>query len=299
MVAQTKSVQGACTNYDIMSTIERFDWYMQNVPGTQSVISLPGLAKMVNAGFNEGNRQVAPAAARPAGDGAESVTPIDTSQRPAEPRLHRDAGAGEHHRPAGRDHRAPGLGGEVLRRRNGDKLEFKLATGNMGVMAATNEAVDKAREMGEPRASSARCWLMCLITFRVVRATLCILIPLAIVSVLCEALMPMLDIGLKVSTLPVIALGVGVGVDYGIYLYDRIEARGRHGRCSRTLLRGAQGARHGDGVHRRDDDHRRRHLDALGAQVPGRHGHPARLHVLPEHARLDPAPASARRLPGR
>ena len=41
--------------------------------------------------------------------------------------------------------------------------------------------------------------------------------------------MPALGIGLKVSTLPVIALGVGVGVDYGIYLYDRIETppRGR------------------------------------------------------------------------
>ena len=35
--------------------------------------------------------------------------------------------------------------------------------------------------------------------------------------------MPALGIGLKISTLPVIALGVGVGVDYGIYLYDRIE----------------------------------------------------------------------------
>ena len=64
---------------------------------------------------------------------------------------------------------------------------------------------------------------MCMVTFRSLRATICILIPLAIVSVLCEALMPTLGIGLKVSTLPVIALGVGVGVDYGIYLYDRIE----------------------------------------------------------------------------
>jgi energy-coupling factor transporter ATP-binding protein EcfA2 len=63
----------------------------------------------------------------------------------------------------------------------------------------------------------------CLVTFRSLRATLCILIPLAIVSVLCEALMPTLGIGLKVSTLPVIALGVGVGVDYGIYHFDRIE----------------------------------------------------------------------------
>src|SRR5206468_3289367 len=63
----------------------------------------------------------------------------------------------------------------------------------------------------------------CLVTFRRLRATLCILIPLAIVSVLCEALMPTLGIGLKISTLPVVALGVGVGVDYAIYLFDRIE----------------------------------------------------------------------------
>ena len=48
VVAQTKDVQGACTNYDIMTAIEKFDWYMQNVPGTQSVISLPGVAKTIN-----------------------------------------------------------------------------------------------------------------------------------------------------------------------------------------------------------------------------------------------------------
>jgi uncharacterized protein len=105
---------------------------------------------------------------------------------------------------------------------NSEKLEFKLATGNMGVAAATNEAVNKARyEMHA--AIFGALLIMCMITFRSLRATLCILIPLAIVSILCEALMPALGIGLKVSTLPVIALGVGVGVDYGIYLYDRIE----------------------------------------------------------------------------
>jgi hypothetical protein len=103
-----------------------------------------------------------------------------------------------------------------------DKLEFKLATGNMGVAAATNEAVDRARyEMH--LAIFGALLVMCMVIFRSLRATLCILLPLAIVSELCEALMPTLGIGLKISTLPVIALGVGVGVDYGIYLYDRLE----------------------------------------------------------------------------
>ena len=78
IVAQTKNVQGACTQYEIMTALEAFDWSMQNVPGTQSVISLPGMAKMVNAGFNEGNlkwRQLP----RDAQVMAQAVTPIDTS----------------------------------------------------------------------------------------------------------------------------------------------------------------------------------------------------------------------------
>jgi predicted RND superfamily exporter protein len=53
-------------------------------------------------------------------------------------------------------------------------------------------------------------------------------VPLTIVSIFCNALMAVLGIGLKVATLPVIALGVGVGVDYGIYLFEHIQhARAR------------------------------------------------------------------------
>jgi len=222
VVAQTKDVQGACTQYDIMSTIDRFDWYMQNVPGTLSVISLAGMAKIVNAGYNEGNikwRQLP----RDPQALAQAVSPIDTSTGLLNP----DCSAmqvlvnttdqqGQTLARLVREVKAFAAANDT------DKIRFRLATGNMGVAAATNEAVDQARwEMN--LAIFGALMVMCLAVFRSLRATLCILIPLAIVSVLCEALMPTLGIGLKVSTLPVIALGVGVGVDYGIYLYDRIE----------------------------------------------------------------------------
>ncbi|MGZ5072334.1 MAG: efflux RND transporter permease subunit [Usitatibacter sp.] len=235
VVAQTKGVQGACTQYDIMSTIEAFDWYMQNVEGTQSVISLPGLAKTVNAGFNEGNikwRQLA----RDPQVMAQSVTPIDTSTGLLNP----DCSAMQVLV------NTTDQQGETIARlvsevkdyaaaHPSDKLQFKLATGNVGVMAATNEAVDEARwEMNF--AIFGALLVMCMVTFRSLRATLCILIPLAIVSVLCEALMPTLGIGLKVSTLPVIALGVGVGVDYGIYLYDRLETHLQEGKNLQTAF---------------------------------------------------------------
>jgi uncharacterized protein len=222
VVAQTKGVQGACTSYDIMSVIENFDWYMQNVAGTQSVISLPGLAKGMNAGFNEGNlkwRQLP----RDATVMVQSVTPIDTATGLLNP----DCSAMQVLVNT-TDQQGDTIAGlvravkEFGAANNSDKLEFKLATGNMGVAAATNEAVDNARYQMHAAIFGA-LFLMCMVTFTSVRATLCILIPLAIVSILCEALMPALGIGLKVSTLPVIALGVGVGVDYGIYLFDRLE----------------------------------------------------------------------------
>ncbi len=60
--------------------------------------------------------------------------------------------------------------------------------------------------------------LFCLITFRSWRATLVALLPLVLTSILCEALMVIMGIGVKVATLPVIALGVGIGVDYALYL---------------------------------------------------------------------------------
>ncbi len=229
VVAQTKGVQGACTNYDIMTMIEKFDWFMQNAPGTQSVISLPGLAKGVNAGFNEGNikwRQLP----RDPQVMAQSVTPIDTATGLLNP----DCSAMQV-LVYTTDQQGETLASlvanvkEFAAKANSDKLEFKLATGNMGVTAATNEAVDAARwEMNF--AIFGALLVMCMITFQSLRATLCILVPLALVSVLCEALMPLLGIGLKVSTLPVIALGVGVGVDYGIYLYDRIEVHLEEGK---------------------------------------------------------------------
>jgi predicted RND superfamily exporter protein len=235
VVAQTRNVQGACTQYDIMAAIESFDWYMQNVPGTQSVISLAGLAKMVNAGFNEGNIKWR-ALPRDPQVMAQSVTPIDTSTGLLNP----DCSAmqvlvnttDQQGETIARLVAAVKAFASPVPR---EKLEFKLATGNMGVAAATNEAVDKARyEMSF--AIFGALLALCLLTFRSLRATLCILVPLAIVSVLSEALMPTLGIGLKVSTLPVIALGVGVGVDYGIYLYDRIEIHLEEGKDLATAF---------------------------------------------------------------
>jgi predicted RND superfamily exporter protein len=52
--------------------------------------------------------------------------------------------------------------------------------------------------------------VMCMITFRSWAATLCIVLPLVLTSVLGNALMAFMGIGVKVATLPVVALGWGL-----------------------------------------------------------------------------------------
>jgi predicted RND superfamily exporter protein len=71
--------------------------------------------------------------------------------------------------------------------------------------------------------------LLCFISFRSVRATIVVIVPLYVVSTLAQWLMTALDIGLTVSTLPVIALGVGIGVDYGIYILSTMSIKLREG----------------------------------------------------------------------
>ncbi len=96
-------------------------------------------------------------------------------------------------------------------------LEIILAAGSAGIEAATNIVV-KSVQMEMLLAVYAAVALLCLITFRSWRATVVAILPLVLTSLLAEALMVQLNIGLKVATLPVVALGVGVGVDYALYL---------------------------------------------------------------------------------
>jgi predicted RND superfamily exporter protein len=95
--------------------------------------------------------------------------------------------------------------------------QFLLAAGSAGIDAATNIVVKEANRRMLLLVYAAVV-LLCLITFRSWRAAVVPLVPLVITSILCEALMVVLGIGVKVATLPVIALGVGIGVDNALYL---------------------------------------------------------------------------------
>jgi predicted RND superfamily exporter protein len=228
VIAETRHVADACTHYDLMANIDRFAWEMGELPGVLSVKSLPGTARIINAGWNENNLKWRVLSRNPQVL-AQSIAPIDTGSG----LLNTDCSAMQVMIFTA-DHRGDTIARivaavQAYNAAHGTAdLQFRLATGNVGVMVATNEAVDAA-ETTMLLSLFAAISLLVWWEFRSLAAVLCIMLPLALVSLLCNALMAQLGIGLKVSTLPVIALGVGVGVDYGIYLYERL----RHHVCER------------------------------------------------------------------
>jgi uncharacterized protein len=119
-------------------------------------------------------------------------------------------------------------------------FKISLVGGNAGIDAATNIVIEQAN-----RKMLALVYgtviLFCFIVFRSWRAVLCAVLPLVLTSVLAQALMVWLGIGIKVATLPVVALGVGIGVDYALYVLGIVIKQLREGASlsyayHRTLL---------------------------------------------------------------
>ena len=220
VVVQT--TEPACVSFDLMTSIDRFAWRMQNVEGVQDVITLPFIAKTAIAGWNEGSlkwRNIP----REQAQLTQSTRYIETSTG----LLNADCNVV----PVMlflRDHRAETIECAVAavkewRAENPvPGAQFNLAAGNVGVMAATNEEV-AAKEFPILAGVFLAVIVMCLVTFRSVLGTLLVVVPLALVSVLVYAVMAIVGIGLKISTLPMVALGAGIGVDYGIYLFSRMQ----------------------------------------------------------------------------
>ncbi|MBF0450733.1 MAG: RND family transporter [Candidatus Magnetomorum sp.] len=207
----------ACISNKNMQDIDRFHWRMENVPGVQSVISLTSVSKLYNAAFNEGNLKWR-IISRDEAVLAQSTARLSTSSG----LLNGDCSIIPIYIFT-KDHKAQTIDTVIkeakkyIKNHPSDTVTFRLASGPLGVMAAKNEEVEAAQV-------PMLMWVyiviivLCYLSFRSIKATCCVVIPLIVVSALGQALMTLLGIGLTVYTIPVLAMGVGEGVDYGIYL---------------------------------------------------------------------------------
>lgn len=225
---ETTGFEEACLDWGVMNAVERFGLYMRGIPGVQSVETVAGKAKLFASGNNEANPRWAAL--------QRTEAALRTGARAANPELGLNtAGCKTIHLAVYLvDHEGDTLTRVTNEVRNfigqdtTPNIRFRLAGGNAGVAVATNQAVDRA-QLQMLASIYGAIILICLLSFRSVRAVTCIILPLLLVSILCSALMAMLGIGVKVATLPVITLGVGAGVDYGIYIYERLKYELEHG----------------------------------------------------------------------
>lgn len=221
-----KTPPGACSNYDTLHRVDQLDWQLRGLQGVDSTNSLALLNRRVLVGLSEGNPKW-----------YELVNNQATLNM-----ITAGAPRGLYNEDCSlltvyaylTDHKADTLSRVVESVQNfaGSNstadAQFLLAAGSAGIEAATNIVVKKANH-------DMLWWvygaviLLCLVTFRSWRAVLCAILPLMLTSILCEALMVGLGMGVKVATLPVIALGVGIGVDYALYVMSIVLAQLRQG----------------------------------------------------------------------
>ena len=218
-----------CLKYETLVEADRLAWAMQQVPGVQVTVSLANAVRQITAGSYEGspkwltiarNQEVLNYGAQQASVNNPDLFNTECSVMPVIAYL--------------ADHKAETLdrvvaaAADFATAHGTGEREFKLAAGSAGIEAATNIVVRKAW-LQMLLLVYAAVIVLCFVTFRSWRAVVVAIVPLVITSVLCEALMVWLGIGVKVATLPVIALGVGIGIDYALYLLSVQLAQQRLG----------------------------------------------------------------------
>ncbi len=217
---------GGCASYDTLMRVDALEAQLQQIPGVESTNSLARLNRLVLSGLNEGHPrwyELIP---------NQAMLNMVTGNAPRG--LYNDTCSLLTVTAFLQDHKAATLTGVVDAVRafaadnDSDKARFLLAAGSAGVEAATNIVVRDAWQRMLLLVYAAVVALA-FITFRSWRAVVVAVLPLVLTSVLAEALMVALGMGVKVATLPVIALGVGIGVDYALYILSVMLGELRRG----------------------------------------------------------------------
>jgi predicted RND superfamily exporter protein len=225
-----KGPPDACLNYEAMERIDRLDFNLRQVAGVQGVVDLPRVAKTSFVSWNEGN---------PRWYGLpgtqEALSLSVTGLEPSTGLLNHDCSKMTMV-VFTQDHMAPTLrrvtqAVQAFIQEVGTRpITFRLGGGNVGLMAAVNETLGAAQV--RMRTGVFGCIiLLVLLWLRSWRAVLIIVGPLAVVAMMTNALMTKLGIGLTVATAPVFALGAGLGVDFSIYVFSRLDTSLRRGQA--------------------------------------------------------------------
>jgi uncharacterized protein len=217
-----EAAPNSCDNVAIGKFEDDFVWEMQHVEGVQAVSSFSGQVRTYSQGYNEGNPKMEVVPTDP-GTYAALATEIarnrgfvstDCSMTAAHMFL--------------TDHKAVTINRVVeavkaFRENNPrNDVKVRLASGNAGVLAAINDELERS-ETPMLLYVYAAIITMVLLVYRDFRAAIACCLPLTIGTFVGYWFMKEVNIGLTVATLPVMVLAVGIGVDYALYIYNRLQ----------------------------------------------------------------------------
>lgn len=227
LAVMVKTPDGQCSSHAALNKVDALEWELRQIDGVESTNSLALLNRRVLSGLNEGNPRWY--------EFLPNQDMLNTVTASAPRGLYNDACGLLTLYVYLRDHKADTLERVVAhieafaRHNNTADAQFLLAAGSAGIEAATNIVVKEAWRTMLLMVYSAVV-VLCFVTFRSWRAVVVAVLPLVVTSFLAEALMVALGMGVKVATLPVIALGVGIGVDYALYILSITLAQLREGK---------------------------------------------------------------------
>jgi predicted RND superfamily exporter protein len=214
-VVMVKTPPMACGEYSTLVKVDGLEWQLRQLPGVEGTRSLAAMTERAGAEMNEGSLKWFGIPR------AQDMIGSILSRAPRE-LFNQNCNLLSLYVYL-KDHKADTLSAVVgtveayAAQHDSAGVQFLQAAGSAGIEAATNIVVEKANRQMLWMVYAA-VTVLAFITFRSWRAVVCAILPLVLTSVLCEALMVSLGIGVKVATLPVIALGVGIGVDYALYV---------------------------------------------------------------------------------
>lgn len=233
-----ETVPDSCYDFAKMSYIDDLAWELTNTRGVIGTASLPALVKVGASGFNEGNPKWS-ALPRDARSMASFIGLVGEGSGLYDPRctvLPINVYLADHK--AETIKRAVAVVKKFRDEHRIDGLKVRLASGNAGVQAATNEVLE-ATELPMMLYVYATIVVLVLLTYRDWRAVVACCLPLTLATFIGYWFMKALDIGLTVATLPVMVLAVGIGVDYAFYIYNRLQLYLANGMGIVPAFRGA------------------------------------------------------------
>lgn len=108
-----------------------------------------------------------------------------------------------------------------------DKLDFRLAGGLFGILAAVNEEVEWSYRVNLYLVL-ATVFILSFLTYWSLAGALIVMIPSIVAQPFTEAIMYWTSIDMNINSLPIAAIGIGIGIDYGYYVLSRITEEYEH-----------------------------------------------------------------------